>query len=140
MDLLSQMSIALILEYDAEQTKRGIVFDYERFKNVGLADPEYPRLIILGSDHTGQTSSWVYGPYMILGCKDGIASAGLISGFDLYFKAPEDIDPLPVVLLLREIDRVVGDVVKNGWSPPDCLFKKIGRTGNGRPAPEIGKC
>ena len=42
MGLLSQMSIALVLEYDAEQTKQGIVFDYNRFKNVGQNDPTYP--------------------------------------------------------------------------------------------------
>jgi hypothetical protein len=140
MSLLSQMSVALVLEYDAEQTKRGIVFDYDRFKNVGQNDPTYPRLVNLGSDHTGQTNSWVYGPYMIIPCNDGFACAGLVSGFDLYFKAPEDIDPMPVALLLKEIDRVIADVISKGWSPPECLFRKIRKTEQDqRPVPKAGK-
>ena len=114
MSRLTRMGLALVRAHDSQP-----------HKIVGLEDPDRPELVIIGKDRAGLARTWVYGPYMILGGPDGIASAGLLFGFDLWDEIPGDIDHLPFDVLLKTIDEFVAEKRAKGWKPPEYLEERI---------------
>jgi hypothetical protein len=118
MDRLTQMAFGLVDEAHGR-------YRYD-WSIPGHREAVRPRLIVIHKNRDNQPTAWVYGPYMIIGnAKGDIASAGIMSGFDLWEQVPQEIDHLPVDVLLQKIDTVIADVRGKGWKPPEYLEKKI---------------
>lgn len=91
---------------------------YKRQNYIKESDPRRKNLVIVLKDVDGTPQTWFYGPYMIgRNMKPTWGDASLIQDVDLfghavYDRLPNEIDSMPMAMLLDRIDQLVTKMKK----------------------------